>query len=137
MTAPARDGALATRARAYLASFAEGDPDAIAALVTDGFVNDHASALGTGCVGRAEYARRLPGFLASMPGLRYEAGEPIVQGERVALPYVLHATGTTPAGDDVPVHVRGVMLLRFEGDLIAERLDVWDSLTFLRQTGRA
>ena len=67
--------------------------------MTDGFVNDHASALGSGCVGRDEYRRRLPGFLASMPGLRYEAGEPIVDGDRVAAPYDLHATGRTPDGD--------------------------------------
>ena len=125
------------RARSYLASFADADPDAIAGHVTEGFVNDHASALGAGCVGRQEYRGRLPGFLASMPGLRYEPGAPIVDGDRAAAPYDLHATGTTPDGAVVPVHVRGVMLLRFEGDLIAERLDVWDALTYLRQTGRA
>lgn len=128
---------LAARAAAYLHAFASGDADAVAAFVTEGFVNDHASALGSGCVGRAEYRRRLPGFLASMPGLRYEPGPPIADGDRVAAPYDLHATGRTPDGTDVPVHVRGVMLLRFEGDLIAERLDVWDALTYLRQTGQA
>jgi ketosteroid isomerase-like protein len=124
-------------ALSFLASFAAGDADRIASHVTDDFVNDHASALGTGCAGRAEYRARLDSFLASMPGLRYVAGEPIVEGTRVALPYDLHARGTTPDGTDVPVHVRGVMLLRFDGPLIAERLDVWDALTYLRQTGQA
>lgn len=124
-------------ARGYLSSFSSGDADAIAALVTEDFVNEHASALGSGCLGREEYRRRLPGFLASMPGLRYVAGDPIVDGDRVAAPYELHAQGTTPAGDPVPVTVRGVMLLRFDGDLVAERLDVWDALTYLRQTDRA
>lgn len=127
---------LAERARSYLGAFAAGDPDAIAAHVAEGFVNDHASALGAGCTGRDEYRRRLPGFLASLPGLRYDPGEPLVDGDRVAAPYTLHATGTTPAGDEVPVEIRGVMLLRFEGELVAERLDVWDALTYLRQTGR-
>ena len=124
-------------ALAYLASFASGDADAIAARVSDDFVNDHASALGSGCRGRVEYRRRLPAFLASMPGLRYDAGEPIVDGARVALPYDLHAQGTMPDGSPVPVHVRGVMLLRVEHGLIAERLDVWDALTYLRQVGQA
>ena len=124
-------------ALSFLASFATRDGDRIAAHVTDDFVNDHASALGTGCVGRATYRAHLDGFLASMPGLRYVAGEPIVEATRVALPYDLHARGTTPDGADVPVHVRGVMLLRFDGALIAERLDVWDALTYLRQTGQA
>lgn len=128
---------LAERALSYLASFGGGDPDRIAAHVTDGFVNDHASALGAACAGREEYRRRLPGFLASMPGLRYEPGAPIVDGDRVAAPYELHATGTDPDGAVVPVRIRGVMLLRFDGALIAERLDVWDALTYLRQTGRA
>jgi len=128
---------LAARAVSYLESFGGGDPDAVAAHVTDDFVNDHASALGAGCAGRDEYRRRLPGFLASMPGLRYEPGAPIVDGSRVAAPYELHASGTDPDGNTVPVHLRGVMILRFEGDLIAERLDVWDALTYLRQTGRA
>lgn len=128
---------LGERAVAYLRSFERGDPEAIAAFVTEGFVNDHASALGSGCVGRDEYRRRLPGFLASMPGLRYEPGAPIVDGTRVAAPYELHASGRTPDGSDVPVHVRGVMLLEFDGELIASRLDVWDALTYLRQVGQA
>ena len=124
-------------ALSYLASFATRDADRITAHVSDDFVNDHASALGSGCVGRAEYRRRLPAFLASMPGLRYDAGEPIVDGARVAVPYDLHAQGTTPDGNTVPVHVRGVMLLRVERGLVAERLDVWDALTYLRQVGQA
>ena len=128
---------LAERARSYLASFADADPDAIVGHVTAGFINDHASALGASCTGRDEYRRRLPAFLASMPGLRYEPGEPIVDALRLAMPYTLRADGSTPAGDRVPVTVRGVMLLRFEGELIAERLDVWDALTYLRQIGEA
>ena len=56
--------------RAYLAAFGIGNPDAVTSLVTDDFVNEHTAALGGGCVGKAEYVRRVPGFLASMPGLR-------------------------------------------------------------------
>ena len=54
--------------RSYLASFAGGDPAAVVAHVTEDFVNEHTAALGSGCVGRDEYAARVPGFLASMPG---------------------------------------------------------------------
>ena len=133
---PDRDELAALTIR-YLRSFVGGDPVAIADHVTDDFRNDHASALGSPCVGRDEYLRRLPGFLASLPGLRYEPDEPLVDGNRVAAPYTLHASGTTPSGDLVPVEIRGVMLLQFESALIASRLDVWDALTFLRQTGQA
>ena len=57
---------------AYLAAFASGLPEQVTALVTDDFVNEHTAALGSGCVGKTEYTQRVPGFLASMPGLRYE-----------------------------------------------------------------
>jgi predicted ester cyclase len=128
---------LATNALRYLRSFETGVPETIASHVTEEFVNEHASALGAPCQGRSEYLRRLPGFLASMPALRYEAGDPLVDGDRVAAPYTLHAQGTTPTGEVVPIEIRGVMLLRFDGPLIASRLDVWDALTYLRQTGQA
>ncbi len=94
--------------RSYLESFATGDPQAIAAHVTDGFVNDHASALGSGLVGKAAYLERLPGVpRRRMPGLRYDAEEPIVDGARVAAPYTLHATATDPRGDERADHDPG------------------------------
>ena len=37
---------------------------AVVECVTDDFVNEHTSALGSGCVGKAEYASRVPGFMA-------------------------------------------------------------------------
>ena len=120
----------------YLAAFATGDPEAVAAFVTDDFVNEHLAALGSGCVGRDEYRRRLPGFLASMPGLRYDVNDPhrdvIAQDDRVCVGYVLHANvGGTP------VQVPGVMRFEVRGDRIARRVDCWDSLVFQRQVGQA
>jgi hypothetical protein len=55
-------------ARAYLHSFATGDPDEVAAHVTDDFVNEHTAALSSSCNGKTEYRRRY-GFLGSR-GLR-------------------------------------------------------------------
>ena len=136
MDSPLELPANARLALSYLASFDTGDPQLIAEHLSADFVNDHASALGSPSRGRDEYLRRLPEFLASMPGLRYEAGVPIVDGLRVAVQYTLHAMGTSVDGGQVPVTVRGVMLLRVEGGLIAERLDVWDSLGYLRQLGQ-
>ena len=115
---------------AYLAAFASGQPDQVTALVTDDFANEHTAALGNGCTGKVEYARRVPGFLASMPGLRYEVEELIAEGDRVAAAYTLH---THVNGHDVAV--RGVMRFRVEGDLIAHRTDYWDSLVFQQQAG--
>lgn len=119
-------------AAAYLAAFGTGDPDQIAAQVTDDFVNAHASALGAGCEGRDEYRRRLPDFLGSLPGLRYEVERLIVDGDSVAAPYRLTATS-----GDHPVDIRGVMVIETRNGLVARRTDYWDALTFLRQTRQA
>lgn len=119
---------------AYLASFATGDPDAVAACVTDDFVNEHLSELGSGCEGRDEYRRRLPGFLSTFAGASYtivtlaeiatpDAGDVVVR-------YRFEATY-----EDTPIDVPGVMWFDVVDGLIARRTDLWDSLTFLRQTG--
>jgi len=117
--------------RSYLASFAGRDPDVIAAHVADGFVNDHASALGSPSRGRAEYRRRLPGFLEQMPELRYDVTQVVTDGGAVAAAYDLTAR---PGGHAVTV--RGLMLCAVVDGLIARRTDYWDSLGFLRQTGQ-
>jgi steroid delta-isomerase-like uncharacterized protein len=122
----------AERCTAYLAAFATGDPDAVVAHVGDDFVNEHTAALGSGCTGRDEYARRVPGFLASMPGLRYEVEDVVADGERVVVAYTLHTRVS-----DRDIAVRGVMRFRVEDDLIVHRTDYWDSLVFQQQAGLA
>ena len=120
----------------YLASFAEGDPDAVVRWVTDDFANRHTAALGSGCTGQAEYARRVPGFLASMPGLRYEVADPatdvIADGQRVAVAYTLHAIV-----NGRHIAVPGMMRFEVRGQQVAGRTDYWDSLVFQRQAGLA
>lgn len=115
---------------AYLAAFGTGNPDAVTALVTDDFVNEHTAALGGGCVGKEEYVRRVPGFLTSMPGLRYEVEEILAEGDRVAAAYTLRTRV-----NDRDISIRGVMRFRVEGELIAQRTDYWDSLVFKQQAG--
>jgi len=116
----------------YLEAFSNGDPDAVAAFVTDDFVNEHTAALGGGCVGIDEYRQRLPGFLASMPGLRYEIEDVVADGDRVCAAYTLRTTV-----NDRPIAVRGVMRFVVRDGRIAHRVDYWDSLVFQRQAGLA
>ena len=116
----------------YLGLFETCDADGIAALVSPAFENDHTAALGSGCAGRDEYRRRLPGFIASMPGLRYEIEQVISQDAHVAVAYVLHAVV-----NDRPVAVRGMMRFEVSDGLITRRTDYWDSLVFQRQAGLA
>ena len=117
---------------AYLTSFATGDPDAVAAYVTDDFVNEHLSELGSGCIGRDEYRQRLPGFLSAFVGARYtiiSLGEIATTGDVVAR-YRFEATY-----DGIAIDIPGVMWFEVRGGLISKRTDLWDSLTFLHQTG--
>jgi ketosteroid isomerase-like protein len=123
--------------RSYLASFATADPEVIAAHVAREFVNEHASALGAGSVGRDTYRARLPGFLASFPGIRYEVvsvvgGTPADGDCSVAVEYRLIATS-----DGHPIDLPGVMVFAVRDGLIARRTDYWDALPFLRQVGAA
>ncbi len=118
--------------RQYLGAFASGDPEQVAACVTDDFVNEHTAAIGGGCRGIEEYRRRLPGFLASMPSLRYDVEDVLVEGDRAAAAYTLHAVV-----NDHPVEVRGVMRFTIRDQKIAHRIDYWDSLVFQRQAGLA
>ncbi len=116
--------------RQYLAAFASGSAEDVVAWVTDDFVNEHTAALGSGCVGRSEYATRVPGFLASMPGLRYDIEDVLADDDRVAVAYVLRATV-----NDRAVAVRGVMRFLVRDALVAKRVDYWDSLVFKEQAG--
>ena len=116
----------------YLEAFSSGEAGAVAAFVTDDFVNEHTAALGGGCVGIDEYRKRLPGFLASMPGLRYEVEDVVADGERVCAAYTLRATV-----NQRPIAVRGVMRFVVRNGRIAHRIDYWDSLVFQRQAGLA
>jgi len=119
-------------ARSYLESFASADPDAVAALVTQDFVNEHTAALSSGCEGKDEYRRRLPGFLASFAGLRYEIEDLVAEGDRAAAAYTMHATY-----EGHEIVVRGVMRIVVRDGLVAHRIDYYDALGFLQQIGKA
>lgn len=125
----------------FMTAFAGGDPDVIAAMVTDDFRNEHLSELGTGCVGRDQYRARLDGFLATFVGATYAietAGELLRPGDslpsehQVVVRYRFRAEF-----EGTPIDIPGVMWLEVRAGSIARRIDLWDSLTFLRQTGQA
>lgn len=118
--------------RGYLEAFSTGQPDNVAAFVADDFINEHTAALGGGCVGIDEYRKRLPGFLASMPGLRYDIEDVVAEGDHVFAAYTLRTTV-----NDKPIAVRGVMRFFVRDGRIAHRIDYWDSLVFQRQAGMA
>ena len=114
-----------------MSSFEDGDPDEIAAHVSDDFENVHKSALGDSCIGRAAYRDRLPAFLSAFEGLSYELLETVTEGNRGAAAYLMRAVH-----DGAPVEIPGMFNFVVADGLIRRRVDYFDSLTFLRQTGR-
>jgi ketosteroid isomerase-like protein len=128
-------------ARAYMAAFATGDPQSIAAYVADRFENEHLSELGSGCIGRAEYLSRLPEFLETFAERNYTIEDLVegpVEGESrpaadatVVVRYRFAATF-----EGTRIDIPGVMWFVIRDGLILRRSDLWDSLTFLRQTGQ-
>jgi steroid delta-isomerase-like uncharacterized protein len=118
---------------AYLAALNRHDADAVAACVTEDFVNEHTSALGHSRYGRAEYRQALDGFLADFGELRYDVEALIVDGDRAAVPYRM--SFRMRSAGDAPVAVRGVFVFRVEDGLIAHRTDYWDSGEVRRQLG--
>ena len=104
----------------------------MAAHVDDDFLNLHTSALASPSQGKAAYRERLADFLATFSGLAYEAVDIVVEGDRAAAAYVMRADV-----DGTPIEIQGMMRLTIRGGLIERRVDYFDSLTFLRQTGQA
>ncbi|HYN31488.1 MAG TPA: nuclear transport factor 2 family protein [Ilumatobacteraceae bacterium] len=125
--------------RRYFDSLGFGDPDAVAALVTDDFVNEHLSELGSGCTGRAEYRRRLPGFLSTFAGARYSIVDiGVLDSDRPhGVEAVVARYRFEAIFEGTAIDIPGVMWFEVRDALIARRTDLWDSLTFLRQTGQA
>ncbi len=123
-------------ALAYVAALGGDDPGAVAALVSDGFVNEHHAELASGCVGRAEYERRLPGFFATFGARHYAVSEVVVgaaadaDGSEVIVRYRFGADV-----EGTRIDIPGVMWISVRNGEVTRRLDTWDSLTFFRQTG--
>lgn len=120
----------------YLQAFAGGDPDRIASFVAEGFHNEHLSALGSGCVGQDEYRRRLPHFLASFADRSYEVVD-VVEQRRESVDVVVAKYRLLATYEGTRIEVPGVMWFHVRDGAITRRTDVWDSLTFLEQTGQA
>jgi steroid delta-isomerase-like uncharacterized protein len=114
--------------RAYLDALNRGEADAIAACVSEDFINEHTSTLGETIVGREAYHKRVSQFLQSFAELHYDIETMIVDGGEVAVPYRMSAVWR-----ERPFTIRGMFRFRVEQGLIVHRVDYWDSADFMRQ----
>lgn len=116
----------------YLSALNGHDADAIAACVSEDFVNEHTSALARSVTGRASYRAALNGFLADFADLHYEVEDLVAEADRALLAYRMSFT-LVSAGRK-PVSIRGVFRFRVGADgLITHRTDYWDSGEVQRQ----
>lgn len=123
-------------ATSFLRALAGNDPDAVAALVAEGFRNHHHSALGSDCVGREEYRRRLPHFLDAFQDRSYEVDD-LVEQRRDAVTDVVVRYRFRAQYAGSSIEIPGVMWLTIRGAVVVRRVDTFDSLTFLQQTGQS
>lgn len=118
---------------AYVEALNSGDPDRIAACVTDDFHNEHVAALGQSLRGRRAYQERLPAFLARFSELRYEVEDLLVDGDRAAAAYRMSCRWLDDGGGVHPVTIQGLFRFRVADGAVAHRVDYWDSAEFQRQ----
>ena len=114
----------------YLNAFSSGNPDAVAACVSENFENNQIGLLGTGCKGRDVYRRRLAGYLGTFRNIQYTAEDIIHDNDRVSIAYRMNAED-----NDRPIEINGVMLITISDGLISVRSDYWDGLSYLKQVG--
>jgi steroid delta-isomerase-like uncharacterized protein len=124
-------GTTADAVARYLAALNAHDADAVAAAVTDDFVNEHTSAGGVSRVGRAAYRAALDGFLDQFRDLHYDVEELLVDGERAAVAYTM-----TAVVGGRPLTIRGVFRFRVRDGRVAHRVDYWDGADAARQIGQ-
>jgi steroid delta-isomerase-like uncharacterized protein len=124
-------------ARRYLQALSGDDPDAVAALVSDDFRNEHLSALGSNSLGRDEYRRRLPGFMTTLAGRRYDVIDVVHEDRDDGSAEVVVWYRLTATAEGVAIDIPGMMWITVADGAITRRVDCWDSQTFLRQTGAA
>lgn len=118
----------------YVSRLNVHDPDAVAACVSEDFVNEHIARLGTSVVGREAYRERLPQFFSDFQNLHYEIETLVVEGNCAALCYRMSAHWRRGRAAH-PIVVRGVFSFVARGGLIARRTDYWDSADVLTQIG--
>lgn len=120
---------------AYIAALNAHDPDAVAALVSEEFFNEHTAVHGESLRGREQYRARLEGFLATMEDLHYEIEDVVAEGDRVVVAYAMSADYLDD-GTRHPFTIRGVFRFVVHEHQIAHRIDYRDGLDFERQVRR-
>ncbi|HWG75057.1 MAG TPA: nuclear transport factor 2 family protein [Acidimicrobiales bacterium] len=120
---------------AYLTALNAHDPDAVCALVADDFYNEHTGVRAESVRGRASYRNRLPAFLETFAGLRYDVEDVAVDPPRVVVAYRMSAEYAGGHDGARRFALRGVFWFEVRDALIVHRTDYHDGASFEHQVG--
>ena len=119
----------------FLDAYNRGDWDAMDRLVTPGYVH-HNNELELDLEG---FKRGAAWIRSGFPDFRVEAADSIAAGDRLAVRIVGRGTHTGSLSGEPPtsrsVVVHGIVIYRFENDLIAEDWEALDEQQFAKQLG--
>ena len=122
--------------RWFQAIFDNGDYSLIPELTTE----DYGLILPrTDPISREDLPGMIEGFRSAIPGYRNEIHEQVVEGNVVVTRGTTHATHTGPFGELPPtgnvIESDWITITRFDGDKIAEDLEVWDEMGMMMKLG--
>jgi predicted ester cyclase len=119
----------------FLDAYNRGDWDALDDLVTPGYVH-HNNELELDLAG---FKRGAAWIRSGFPDFRIEVADRIAAGDRLVVRIVGRGTHTGSLTGEPPtskaVVVHGIVIYRFEGDLIAEDWEALDEQQFAQQLG--
>jgi steroid delta-isomerase-like uncharacterized protein len=118
-------------------AWGEGNLDVIDELVADDYV-DHDPIGGDGDT--AALKERITAFRAAFPDLSVTVDDMFTADDKVATRWTAEGTfenefmGQEPTGEEGEP-ISGIVIGRFEGDLLAETWGQWDTLRFMKNLG--
>jgi steroid delta-isomerase-like uncharacterized protein len=115
------------------------DWEALAGLVSEGFVRHSAATAGPPVNSREAFIQLQESFLVSFPDQHVTLQQLVADGDRVAILATYSGTHTGPMGDIPPtgltVESPFLAIFRIESGQIAELWVEWDNLSMLNQLG--
>jgi steroid delta-isomerase-like uncharacterized protein len=123
--------------REFFKAFEQGDFNRLNELITADWV-DHDAPPGTP-LGIAGMKQLLPPFLEAFPGLHFEIGQQIAEGDKVVTQWTFHGTQQAPLfgipASGKTVEMGGMSMIRVENGKIKEAWVRRDDMGMMQQLG--
>ena len=88
---------------------------------------------------KAGIIEMVQGYVTAFPGMEFTVQSMMAEGDMLAAVWSVRGTHSGPLGDVPPtgreIDIRGHVLLRFEGDKVAEEWELFDEALMMQQLG--